>query len=95
MRKNSIKRRIADNFIEFQTTKTRVVLDNYYTNRPITIQLNKADWKSKCPAGFKRYQVKEAVKHGHPIQNPKDHFLSWRLNGPFSASQRWQKFEKN
>jgi len=43
----------------------QVVLDNYYTNEPITIQLNKALTPSQnAQRYFKRYQkLKEAVKH--------------------------------
>ncbi len=43
----------------------QVVLDNYYTNEPITIQLNKALTPNQnAQRYFKRYQkLKEAVKH--------------------------------
>ena len=43
----------------------QVVLDNYYTNEPITIQLNKALTPNQnAQRHFKRYQkLKEAVKH--------------------------------
>ncbi len=82
------KRRIADNLPPSeQTTKTRVVLDNYYTNRPITIQLNKALTPIKMPNAILALpEVKEAVQHLTSSFRNQNHFLSWNgWNSPFSS----------
>ena len=66
MLRNFAKRGIADNLPPPSSNdQDQVILDNYYTNQPITIALDKALTPSQnAQRYFKRYQkLKEAVKY--------------------------------
>ena len=99
MRKNFAKRRIANNLPSTKclTTKTKLSLDNYYTNQPITIALDKALTPNQnAQRYFKRYQkLKEAVKYLTDLieGNQGNHSLSWKCgNRPqpsWTGRNRW------